>query len=63
MTKYIVKKLDGSVVQRGDILTDFRGDTEPFYGCYHPRKVTIGTAHSMREYYPSVFDLTIEESI
>jgi hypothetical protein len=62
MAKYVVKRLDGSVVQRGDELVSFRGEYEPFYGCWHPRKITVGTDNAMHLYYPSVFDVTIEES-
>lgn len=61
---YVVKRLDGSIVRPGDDLTSFRGEPHKFYDCKHPRKVLVGTAPlALQEYYPSVFDLIIEESI
>ena len=56
--------LNGRLLKRGDELIDFRGDKAWFYGCYHPRKITVLTEQnnpmSTMEYYPSVFNVEIK---
>lgn len=56
--------LNGRLLKRGDELTDFRGGKAWFYGCYHPRKITVLTKQndptSTMEYYPSAFNVEIK---
>lgn len=56
--------LNGRLLKRGDELTDFRGGKAWFYGCHHPRKITVLTKQndptSTMEYYPSAFNVEIK---
>lgn len=54
----------GSEVVPGTKLVSFRDEEFEFVACAHPRKIlmkdSLGHTH---EYYPSVFDVLIEEAL
>lgn len=53
----------GKELKRGDELVDFRGDKSYYYGCYHPRKITVSedkVGNNLTEAYPSVFNVEIK---
>lgn len=53
----------GKELKRGDELVDFRGDKSYYYGCYHPRKITVSedkAGNDLQEYYPSAFNVEIK---
>lgn len=64
---YVVKSKDGEVVKAGDIIRSFRGERATLISCSHPRRVYVQWNDDpygarKQEYYPSVFDLTIQEA-
>lgn len=63
MRKFTVTDRDGKLIESGDIVTDFRGDSHRFECVSRfddsgrtPKVVVDGV-----EYYASVFNLTIKE--
>jgi hypothetical protein len=65
--------MDGTEVHRGDVLVSFRGEQWVFESCTHPRKINVhtveihsttygGDRHLPGEFYPTVFDVRIEDS-
>ena len=64
----IVKDKDGNIIKPGDTITDFRGDQTTFHSVSRPpqegrtAKVLVGTDDGLREYYCTVFGLTVTVS-
>lgn len=66
--QYVAVDKAGNVVEVGDTVTDFRGETATYTGCYMrpaPSTGRVTVTHgpgSESSYYPSVFGLTVIEA-
>ena len=64
--KYIVKREDGSVVNPGDEIIDFRGDKWAFISVTRESRIYVddksGGPLAKREFFPTVFKVSIEEA-
>ena len=65
MPTYTVTDNTGKTINRGDTITDFRGNKNTFYGVTRgieyngTAKVSTGSDAYGREYYANVFNLTV----
>lgn len=64
MTVYAVyEETDPNPIETGTLLISFRGEEFTYYGCYHPRKVTVyDKSGQLRDYYANVFGLGIMDA-
>lgn len=71
---YVVTRRDGTVLNQGDKITDFRGEERTYWGCWHDRKITYmvpgdpdsphlyAQSDSQHDAYADVFDLQITDA-
>ena len=63
MKRFIVRRAgEAEPLHEGDLLISFRGERHTFISCAHPRRVYVRDGHGRQcEYFPSVFNVTIDE--
>ncbi len=62
MTIIAKHKDTGKIINKGDLILDFRGDIHEFVGCNQQGRNRVYTKRDAteHEYFPSVFDLVLE---